>query len=92
MITGSGKQTTKVSWFPPAAAWEGTSYDSVAWTPKAEDVFQQIFDNVRAGKSKPRSATKWRDDLRNLKIPRIVYEKNRLRAEKFVRVHRPQPS
>ncbi|KJA21045.1 hypothetical protein HYPSUDRAFT_123989, partial [Hypholoma sublateritium FD-334 SS-4] len=89
MYTGSGDQIKKVSWFPSAAAWEGTSYDSLEWTPKCEELFQQILDNVRAGKYQPRSASKWRDRLRDVKIPRVVYEKNHTRATTFLQIHGP---
>ena len=45
--SGAGEQTTKVSWFPPPQSWEGSSYDSLEWTPKAEQVFQSVFVRFR---------------------------------------------
>ncbi len=62
-LSGAGEQTTKVSWFPPPQSWEGSSYDSLEWTPKAEEVFQSVFVNARQGVFQPLSAKKWRDPL-----------------------------
>lgn len=84
LIPGSGEQTTKVSWFPPPHAIEGSSYDSVEWTPKAEDLFQKIFTDARRGTFQPLTAKKWRHTFRDLKNPRVAFDNNRLRAEKFL--------
>lgn len=83
-ILGSGEQTTKISWFPPPHSVEGSSYDSVEWTPKAEALFQGIFNDARKGDFQPLSAKKWRNAFRDLKNPRIAFDNNRLRAQKFL--------
>ncbi|KJA14010.1 hypothetical protein HYPSUDRAFT_150880 [Hypholoma sublateritium FD-334 SS-4] len=84
MYTGFGEQTTKISWFPPTQAWEGSSYDSLEWTPRAEDVFQSIFDSARKGEFQPLSANRWRDRLRNFKSARVAFANNRSRATTFL--------
>ncbi|KJA18103.1 hypothetical protein HYPSUDRAFT_145454, partial [Hypholoma sublateritium FD-334 SS-4] len=84
MYTGSGEQTTKISWFPPPQSWEGSSYDSLEWTPKAEEVFQSVFIDARKGEFQPLSARRWRDRLRDFKSPRKAFENNKVRASTFL--------
>ncbi|KJA24793.1 hypothetical protein HYPSUDRAFT_200342 [Hypholoma sublateritium FD-334 SS-4] len=84
MYTGSGEQTTKVSWFPPPHTVETSSYDSVEWTPKAEALFQKIFDDAKNGTFQPLNAKKWRHVFRDLKNPRVAFDNNRSRAHNFL--------
>lgn len=82
--SGSAEQITKVSWFPPPQVWEGSSYDSLEWTPKAEEVFQSVFVSARQGEFQPLSAKRWRDRLRDFKTPRKAFENNKFRANIFL--------
>ncbi|KJA12585.1 hypothetical protein HYPSUDRAFT_152340, partial [Hypholoma sublateritium FD-334 SS-4] len=84
MYTGSGEQITRISWFPPPQAWEGSSYDSLEWTPKAEEVFQNVFVDARRGEFQPLSTKRWRDRLRAFKSPRKAIEINKVRANNFL--------
>ncbi|KJA19278.1 hypothetical protein HYPSUDRAFT_119959, partial [Hypholoma sublateritium FD-334 SS-4] len=81
---GAGEQTTKISWFPPPQSWEGSSYDSIEWTPNAEEVFQDVYVNARLGNFQPLSAKRWRDRLRNFKGSRKAFENNKSRASIFL--------
>ena len=87
MVAGSGEQTTKISWFPPPQSVDGGLYDSVEWTPKSEALFQSIFANARQGIFQPMTAKKWRHTFRDLKNPRVAFENNRSRADKFLIGH-----
>ncbi|KJA21684.1 hypothetical protein HYPSUDRAFT_140243, partial [Hypholoma sublateritium FD-334 SS-4] len=80
---GAGDQITKISWFPPPQTWEGSSFDSIEWTPIAEDIFQSVFSDARLGNFQPLSAKRWRDRLRNFKSPRKAFENNKSRSSKF---------
>lgn len=81
---GAGDQITKISWFPPPQSWEGSSYNSIEWTPSAEVVFQSVFTNARLGIFQPLSAKRWRDRLRNFKNVRKAFENNKSRASFFL--------
>ena len=73
-----------MSWFPPPHTVETSSYDSVEWTPKAEALFQKIFDDAKNGTFQPLNAKKWRHVFRDLKNPRVAFDNNRSRAHNFL--------
>jgi hypothetical protein len=74
------------SWFPPPAAWEGnrSGCNWLNWTERCEMVFLNILSDARTGKGKPKSLTKWKDELRGQRVARQLIEHNYSRSQAFM--------
>jgi hypothetical protein len=74
------------SWFPPPAAWESSrsGCNWLTWTERSETVFLGILLDARAGIGKPRSLSKWRDDLHGPRFTRTLIEHNESRSKAFM--------
>ena len=74
------------SWFPPPAAWEAgrSGCNWLTWTERCESVFLKILSDARAGKGKPKSLAKWKEELCGQRFARILIDHNDSRSKAFM--------
>ncbi|PIL26011.1 hypothetical protein GSI_11765 [Ganoderma sinense ZZ0214-1] len=61
-------QTQDFSWWPKADTWEKSDLNKGYWTPYCEQWFQERLDRIRNNATSPRTAKKWSDGLKRIKV------------------------
>lgn len=84
-FTGSGEQTSYVSYFPKPHEWDDKNgFCWLEWTTASENLFQSILTKNRDGQP-PQTATTWRKSLRGTGQTRRLLETQYMRSGKFVK-------
>lgn len=85
-ITAYAGQVAVWSWFPPPSAWEAarSGCNWLDWTERCEEVFLNIINNVRVGKSQPKPYASWVSHLRGQTVSRALIKFNNTYSQEFM--------
>jgi hypothetical protein len=87
--TGSGNQTSDVSWWPKPETWENSPLNVGYWSPNCEEWFCERLDHIRTGSSRggPRSGSTWTSDLKKWRRTPHVVASSKQAAAAFIESH-----
>lgn len=84
ILAGYGPQEEHVSWWPKHSQWSKSGHCVGIWTSDCETWFTRRLQEIREGKTTPRTSVQWRNALNfNKKAPKLM-KNNEVASKEFL--------